>query len=301
MGATFGLAAAVLWGLADFIGRFVARRIGPYRTTIYLQAVGFLLLCVFFEVQGGFHQLFASVGGRWHPWAWGALAGLINAVASFAFYTSLTKGKLSLVVPISASYPALTLVLSMLSGEKVRWVNLLGIAVSLIGVVLAATAFDSASDGPAAPTNANGTLKHRTHLTSGVGWAICAAFGFGILFWYIGYHVTPVLGGVPSVWIIRFSSLVALALAAAPVRQSIAFPRGSVWLLIPVMSACDTGAFMCNNIGLARGPISVVTLLASLFSAVTVLLAGVFLRERLLRSQWVGIALIFAGIILVNI
>ena len=42
------------------------------------------------------------------------------------------------------------------------------------------------------------------------------------------------------------------------------------------MAACDTAAFLCNNFGLAYGPVSMVTMLASLFSAVTVLLAAIF-------------------------
>jgi drug/metabolite transporter (DMT)-like permease len=295
------LAAAVLWGVADFIARSIARRIGAIRCILYLQLVGFLLLSIFFELQGGFHRVFAAVGGGWHPWAWGALAGVLNGFAGVCFYSSLTKGKLSIVTPVSASYPALTLVLSMLSGESVSWEKLVGIVVSLAGAVLAATTFDSADAGLDPPPTTDGAHAHRTHVTAGVGWAAAAACGFGVMFWLIGYHVMPVLGGAASVWIIRLSTLVSVTLVAVPARQSIAFPRGSVWWLIPIMAACDTAAFLCSNYGLARGPVSVVTMLASLFSAVTVILAGIFLHERLQRTQWLGIALIFAGIILMNI
>jgi uncharacterized membrane protein len=48
------------------------------------------------------------------------------------------------------------------------------------------------------------------------------------------------------------------------------------------------------------GLVSVVSVLASLYGAVTVLLAWIFLRERLEISQWFGIAMIFAGIVLVS-
>jgi drug/metabolite transporter (DMT)-like permease len=298
VGPSLGLAAAVLWGVADFVARAIARRIGAIRTALYLQVVGFLLLCIFFEVQGGFHRVFAAAGNGWQPWAWGALAGVLNAFAAVCFYSSLTQGKLSIVTPIAASYPALTLVLSMLSGEAVRWENILGIVISLAGVVLAATTFDFADDRLDPPASSH---AHHTHVTSGVGWAAGAACAFGVMFWLIGYHVMPVLGGVASVWIIRLSTMVSLTVFALPTRHSICFPRGSVWWLIPIMAGCDTAAFLCNNFGLAHGPVSMVTMLASLFSAVTVLLAAIFLRERLQRTQWLGIALIFAGIILMNI
>ncbi len=59
---------------------------------------------------------------------------------------------------------------------------------------------------------------------------------------------------------------------------------------------------MClNNAGLRVGPVSVVSVLASLYGAVTVLLSWIFLREKLGRSQWLGIALIFVGIIFVSL
>jgi uncharacterized membrane protein len=63
----------------------------------------------------------------------------------------------------------------------------------------------------------------------------------------------------------------------------------------------DTAAFIANNAGLHTGQVAVVSVLASLYGAVTVLLSWIFLRERLEPSQWFGIALIFAGIVLVSL
>jgi drug/metabolite transporter (DMT)-like permease len=63
----------------------------------------------------------------------------------------------------------------------------------------------------------------------------------------------------------------------------------------------DTTAYVANNLGLHRGPVSIVTVVASLYGAVTVLLSSLFLRERLERTQWFGIALLFTGIILVSL
>jgi drug/metabolite transporter (DMT)-like permease len=49
------------------------------------------------------------------------------------------------------------------------------------------------------------------------------------------------------------------------------------------------------------GHVSVVTVLSSLYGAVTVLLGAIFVHERIGKSQWCGIALIFGGIVLVNL
>jgi drug/metabolite transporter (DMT)-like permease len=101
--------------------------------------------------------------------------------------------------------------------------------------------------------------------------------------------------------VIRLTSFSALVLAAAPARQSLRIPHGSVWWLFAAVGVMDTAAFVANNAGLDTGQVSVVSVLASLYGAVTVLLSWIVLRERLERSQWLGVALIFAGIVLVSL
>jgi drug/metabolite transporter (DMT)-like permease len=58
---------------------------------------------------------------------------------------------------------------------------------------------------------------------------------------------------------------------------------------------------LCNNLGLTTDQVSVVTVLASSFSAVTVLMAWIWLRESLRYYQWAGVAFLLAGVALVSI
>src|ERR1700752_655771 len=78
-------------------------------------------------------------GSGWQPWAWGILAGAINTFAMLALYRSFEIGKLSLVGPVSASYPALTVVLSLFSGERLTPFRAIGILAALLGVFLVGT------------------------------------------------------------------------------------------------------------------------------------------------------------------
>jgi drug/metabolite transporter (DMT)-like permease len=66
------------------------------------------------------------------------------------------------------------------------------------------------------------------------------------------------------------------------------------------MGVLDTGAFVMNNLGMQLEQVSVVSVLASLYGAVTVILSTVVLRERMSRWQWLGIVAIFAGIALIS-
>lgn len=290
-----GLSGAIFWGAADFAARFASRRVGAYRTLLYMQLFGFVALSLYLNFYGGFSHV--AVSG-WRPWAFAVAAGLMNMTASLALYYSFQVGVMSIVAPVSSSYPALTVALSLLSGERFAPARGAGLAVTLVGVILAATTFAS-SALPASESPASAGSK--AHLSKGVGWAIFAAVFFGLLFWFLGYYVVPVVGSVISVWVIRLTSFSTLVLAAAPARQTLRLPSGGVWWLLAAVGVMDTAAFVANNAGLSTGQVSVVSVLASLYGAVTVLLSWIFLRERLERTQWLGVALIFAGIVLVSL
>ena len=113
MGILLGLLTAVSWGSSDFLARFTARRIGSLRTTLYMQLVGLVLLTIFLPRIGGWGHLLDGSG--WQPWAWGILAGSVNAVSTLSLYRSFEIGKMAVVAPLSASYPVLSVSLSLLS------------------------------------------------------------------------------------------------------------------------------------------------------------------------------------------
>ena len=292
-GIVLGLASAWCWGSADFAARFTSRRVGAYRALFFMQFFGFILLGVYLKWSGGFSH---GVAPGWQPWALAASAGLLNVAASLALYHSFEVGTLSIVGPVSSSYPALTVALSLFSGERIHLLQGIGLAVTLAGVILASTSFAVLR----AKTNEVGAIESG-HLSKGVGWAIAAALGFGVMFWFLGYHVLPVVAAPVSVWVMRLTSIVALGLVALPARQSLKLPSGLVWWGLFAAGILDTSAFLANNAGLQLGQVSVVSVLSSLYGAVTVLLAWIFLRERLEISQWCGIAMIFAGIVLVSL
>lgn len=293
MGILFGLTGAVCWGIADFAARFASRRVGAYRTLFFMQFFGFVALSIYLKFAGGF----SHVAPGWQPWALTIAAGLLNVIASLSLYHSFEIGVMSIVAPVSSSYPALTVALSLASGERIHALRGIGIAVTLAGVILAAMSFaPKTNDSQAASDAPSGA-----HLSRGVGWAILAAIGFGFMFWFLGFRVIPLVGDAVSVWVMRLTALLSLAIFALPTRQSIRLPRGTVWWMLAAVGLMDTAAFVANNAGLHIGPVSVVSVLASLYGAVTVLLSWIFLRERLERSQWLGIVLIFAGVVCVSI
>jgi drug/metabolite transporter (DMT)-like permease len=293
MGILYGLLTALTWGSADLFARFATRKIGTLRTMLYMQLAGFILLTLAMRWLGGWGHL--ADGSGWRPWAWGILAGVLNASGTMALYRSFEIGKMSIVAPLSASYPVLTLLLSVLSGERLTVARFAGLALAILGVIVVAR-------GETQPDDAN-TIDAATQPAKkqlGVGWALLAALIYGVMFWLLGIRVVPLVGGTPAVWIIRLTSVFFAALVLLAAGKSMAPPsrKDSPWIL--GVALFDTRAYVFNNLGMQLEQVSVVSVLASLYGAVTVGLAALILREPVSRLQWLGIFSIFVGVILIS-
>lgn len=303
MGILLGLLTALAWGGSDFIARFSARRIGTLRTTLYMQLVGFLLLSIFLPWLGGWGHLFDGSG--WSPWAWGVLAGLLNAIGTLALYRSFEIGKMAVVAPLSASYPVLTAILSFSTGEHLTLPRLAGIVLILVGAIVVVR---EETDVPAARHETEvmqqegaSPVSAPTKLGSGISWALLAASGFGVLFWLLGTRIVPSVGYAATVWMIRLTCSLLAFLGLVLARRPLSLPhQGSVFAALLAMGLLDTSAFVLNNRGMQLEQVSVVSVLASLYSVVTVVLAMISLGEHISRRQWLGVVGIFAGIFLIS-
>lgn len=295
MGILLGLLAALTWGVADFFARFAAHRVGYVRTLFYMQVMGLVGI--------SFWLFLFEPNVKWDLSlvALAALLGVGNTIAGLCLYRSFEVGLLAVVSPIAASYGALTLGLGLLAGQRPRFSELLGLVVVIVGVVLASTPLTFGRKLQDAKVSDKKPLRYRlqTTLHNGVGLAIAAALVWGVVFWGLGY-VAPTLGGILPVWEMRFiAPLVIFGLSRAT-KASLSLPdKTSLWWIFGI-AVFDTGAYIAYNKGLQFAESGLVAVIASLFSAVTILLAWLFLREKLAPNQWAGVFIILLGMALVG-
>ena len=288
MGILLGVLTALTWGSSDFLARFATHRMGTLRTMLYMQFIGLILLTIALPWLGGWGHL--ADGSGWQPWAWGALAGSVNTVSTLSLYRSFEIGKMAVVAPLSASYPVLSVSLSLFSGERLSAGRAVGIACTMLGVLFVA-------GGERPPDENDAEAMRRSG--KGIGWALSSAVGFGVLFWLLGTHVIPRVGAPQTVWMIRLTCTVIVTAIILLARQPIGLPRNTRWMSLG-MGAGDTSAFVLSNRGMQIEQVAVISVLGSLYGAVTVALAAVVLREHVSRWQWAGIAAIFSGIYLMS-
>jgi drug/metabolite transporter (DMT)-like permease len=294
-GLVLGVATAISWGTSDFIARFAIRTTGVGRALFGVQAWGALLLTILLFFAHDWGHLFDGSG--WAPWAWGIAAGSINTCAMLALYRAFSVGKMAVVAPISASYPALTVLLSTLSGERFSLYRALGILAVLAGVMLVAAGEKS----PQSPASAApGSAQNAARQSTGIRWAVAAALGFGVLFWLLGTRIIPRTGALATIWMIRVTgTFITLAILLAQ-KTSFRVKNKRTSAQLYSMGLFDTAAFTLSNLGMRIEQVAIVSVLGSLYGAVTVVLSALFLRERIAALQWLGIASIFSGIILIN-
>jgi drug/metabolite transporter (DMT)-like permease len=288
MGILLGVLTALTWGGSDFLARFATHRMGALRAMLYMQLIGFILLTIALPWLGGWGHL--ADGSGWQPWAWGTLAGCVNAVSTLSLYRSFEIGKMAVVAPLSASYPVLSVSLSLVSGERLSAARAIGIACTMLGVLLVAGGEKPPDENDAEAVRRSG---------KGISWALSSAVGFGVLFWLLGTYIIPRVGAPQTVWMIRMTCTAVVTAVILLARQPIGLPRNTRWMSLG-MGAGDTSAFVLSNRAMQIEQVAVISVLGSLYGAVTVALAAIVLREHVSRWQWAGIASIFSGIYLMS-
>jgi drug/metabolite transporter (DMT)-like permease len=285
--AALGLASAAFYGVADALAGTVARTVGVRRSVFFYQLLGLLVLSSFvvFSVLDG--RLTGLPGAS--PVIWGmAIAGALTTLSgSVSFSRALSLGNAGVVAPIMTCYGAITTVLSVLTGEVLGVVQLLGLMVCMIGVPLIASGTDDAAHPHA-----------KAHARRAVGWALMSALLYGVGFWVEGRFVLPVLGALPLLVISYMVGTTVLGASFAR-RSDNDAPQRTVprwaWGLMLVTGLLGLAGLTSIAAGAQTGALSVVTVLSTL-SAVVTTVVGMMRGERMTRWQWSGLAAVMLGV-----
>jgi drug/metabolite transporter (DMT)-like permease len=302
MGILFGLTAAICWGVADFVVTRVARELGVAQAFFYVQIIGMGLIGLLLLANPALPAPTAGI------WLLVVGIGLFNLAGTLLLYRSFAIGTLALVSPIASAFAVVSALLALLAGERPALLALLGALVLVGGVVIVSRAQhgdETKDEGRKTEDDSISGVRpssfvSRRRLPPGVPEALGVALCFGISFWALDF-VTPALGILWPVLVLRIIEAIAVVLFLLRRRTPPARLTRGMAALVLAGAVLDTLAFVAFNLGIGSAYTSIVTALASLFSAVTVLLAWAILRERLAPAQWAGVAVILVGVLLVSI
>lgn len=282
MTALFALVTSALYGLADFGGGLLTRRVPALTVVVTSQLISAVVLGVIVVITRAWREA--------DPLLWFAVAaGFVGPVALIAFYQALALGPMGVVSPLGSLGVAVPLGVGIIAfGERPGLIALAGIAIAVTGVVLAG-----------GPQFRGAPLQRRAVIL-----ALVAALGFGAVFALIAEASTTVTGLFLALFVQRLTNVGVGSLALwVTVRHGMpALPAGGLpWNCVPALGLvglADAAANGTYSIAAQLGPVTVAAVLASLYPVVTALAARGFLRERLRRIQTVGASLALIGTVL---
>ncbi|MBD8869651.1 EamA family transporter [Nocardioides donggukensis] len=277
MTVLLALSGAVFYGLSDFVGGITSRRTSAWSVAFVASVTGAGFVLIGAWVLGG-DPTGADLG-------WGLAAGIGNGFGTAFLYRGLSSGRMGVVAPISGVGAALVpVVVGLLGGERPGTLVWLGVLAALPGIWLV-------SREPASHAPADGPAVGR-----GVLDGVLAGLGFGSLFAALGQ--IPEDAGLLPLALNQVVASVAIILIATGLGVSWRprEPRALVGAVCGLLGAAATIAFL---LAVQRGALTTAAILASLYPAVTILLAAGVLKERIHRGQAVGLLLCGVAVALV--
>ncbi len=272
MAIVLALLSALAYGISDFLGGIFSKKASPWQVAVVAQ-----MSSTVFNVIAGL-----VIGGNpvAADWRWGAAAGVSAGIGAVFLYRGLAGARMGVVAPLSAVGCALVPVaVGLATGDRPSALAVIGIICAFPAMYLISRVVDED------PTHRGGVVD-----------GTLAGLGFGLLFVFIG-QMSDDAGVMPLALAQAFAVLGVIAMAVT-LRQSFVPRSREPWRAVVMgpLGALATGAFLYAT---HHGLLSIVSVIAALLPAGTVVLATVLLRERIHAWQGVGLAFAAAAVTLV--
>ncbi len=274
-----GVLAALGWSIHDLMARSMAARIGPLRMSIAVIAVGGLIIAVAVLYRG---QLWLAdrqglMAALWLGVAYGMGVG--------GLFKAFSLGPISLVGPVTAAYPILTVFWNVAMGLSPSPVQWLAVAAAMFGAMIVARS--GHADGGI-------NIVPRKDVIPLFFFCFVASIGYAASV-IIGQRAGVLIGEYEATFVSRFTAtLVLLPFLLGEAKTSPLQTRH--WLGIAAMSLLDViGVTAINLSGFMPGH-EFAGIGISTYSGLAVILAALVLKEKVSIAQWLGIILIVSAV-----
>jgi drug/metabolite transporter (DMT)-like permease len=275
-----GLFAAVCWSVHDLMARKLAPTLGAYRMSIFVMLVGFVLLSPAIVASAGLQ------GGTWMELWPMIVLGVTYGVAVSSLFKGFAMAPVSIVGPFTAGYPALVVIWGMVNGLQPSLLQVLAIFAILAGAVVV---------GRSGQSDGGLNTVEKGKLPQVIFFCVLASVCFAASI-IMGQNLSPRFGEIATAGMLRLPA--ALVLVPIAFREKGEMPkfRFSSWGLLAAMALLDISALTGINY-MGRLPAKEMGAMGiSAYGGIAVVLAMIFLREKVSLPQWFGIALTVTGV-----
>lgn len=296
---SFGIFAALCWGFHDLIAKRFANETGPFRLAFWVMALGIAVMLPIILWRGTLWQ--ASAPGLLIA----AIMGVFYAGAIGSLFKAFSLAPVSVVGPFTAGYPALVVFWNIANGLSPSVMDWLALALAGCGaLVVARTGPKDGGLNSIAPGN----------LPTVIAASLIASLCFASTI-VLGQWGAIAIGQYETTFVSRFPGALALLPLAYTERRGmpaiskfaiskLAISKFAIskfaWGGILLMTVLDVAAVSAVNAsGLFPGS-EYSAMGISLYGGLSVLLAMLFLKEKVSVGQWLGIAMVVLGVALLG-
>ena len=288
MGLTVGIIIALLscfsWSIVDLACKIIIGKIGRFRLVFFINFFSSLPLIIyafmFLPIPSlSFKMILLSV----------IIGLLLTVIGSLIYYRGLEKGDLSILSPVSSSWGIITVLLAIIFlNEVLSFYQSVSIILLFLGIVITSLSWSYLK------------TSEKYKLVLGSKEALMAMVFWGIGFFLLKYLIDEI-GPIWSLVFIRYFATLLLILYGKAKHEQFRFSKKTMGLLIFIISLFDLAGFIGFNFGVSTEFVAIVTPIVSSYPAITVILAYLFLKERLERNQYFGIGFIIIGLISISL
>jgi drug/metabolite transporter (DMT)-like permease len=296
--------SAISWGAGDFCGGLISRYASTFSAVFTAQFVGWIGTLIFVAATGEAAPTAETV--------FGVAAGGFGVSGLVCFYYALGRGTMGVIAPLAALIGAgVPVLLAIYNGEHVSLFRMVGIVLALVAVVLISL--------PAGEKTADERRRLRLDFAD-LPLVVLSGLGFAGFFVFIG-HASAGAGLWWPLTIVRTTGVAMAVLGfgylmlrarPAPLRERVGhilgtshlhrwpFSRLALVATFFLAGAGDLGGNAFFVLAQHADAFSVAVVLSSLYPVITTVLAVLLLRERLRRTQVVGVVLATLSVALLS-
>lgn len=282
-----GLAGMLGWGFADFFAKKTIDKVGDLTTLAWAHIYGAGIILGAVIVSSSISQRNFPIDGV----ELGKLAffGALQACVYFFAYKAFAKGQLSLLNPVFSSYSAFVVILSVLFFGEV-----LGLSLFLVLVLVICGIIFTNLDSSTFVTRRIKFLK--VPGMSDILIAVGLASGWTVLW---GNFVSG------KDWLVYAAMMYLLMAGAILIKcvvdgQNLKIGKKGIHGYFFLIGLSEIVAYAGVSLGYSKTThLSVIAVLSAAFSVPTLVLAHVFLKERITPLQYTGVLTVIVGVVII--
>jgi drug/metabolite transporter (DMT)-like permease len=286
-----GLGGMLGWGFSEFATKKSVDDTGTISSLVWAHVFGTFILFLVLGVSAFMLHYSVEVPTDWIEWVGLAFFGVLQAIVYYFAYKGFEKGEVSILSPIFASFAGLVALFSIvLFGEAIQMVPLIALALIFMGIICMNLDLQSLKTRRIRIQIVPGLKEIFIATVLATGWTLGWDKFSGNKDWMVYTTFMFVFMTIAAFFIARHA------------RVNLVQVRNSTWKYLWLIAIGEVVAYLAITLGYANTSYtSVVAVLSGASSLPTIVLARLFLKEKMMRNQMIAASIIIFGIAVLSI